>query len=420
MKMMLTFFVAACLVLVGMGFYATWMVDEPAARLKTAKIKRGDLSCTISATGTVKLEQVEVGAQVTGQIAEFGSDPADPSKPLDSGSRVHEKMVLATIDQTIFKAQVERAEAATKKIKAYLKQSEAKRDQTEQEWKRAEELQPLQAIAESDYDLARTDFSMASSGVALWEAAVQESEAALRIAETNFGYTIIKSPCDGVIIDRRVNVGQTVVASFNAPGLFLIAKDSQQMQVWASVDEDDIRYIRPEMPVQFTVNARLDQLFKGKVAQIRLAPTRHGDDLSYTVVVATDRCDTLMSEMTANLQFEIERLPNVLLIPNDVLQWPTLLPETATEMSLTDLAEACSEQGPENALASEEEPIRTIETLGKDSQKNRRLWVKHGDLVRLIDVQIGATNGLVTEITGDDVKEGMEVVWGELCMEGNR
>ena len=393
MKMMFTSFIVACLVLFGMGFYVTWMVVEPAACLQTAKIKRGDLSRTISATGKVKLEQVEVGAQVTGQIRAFGSDPDNSSKPLDCGSRVHEGMVLAEIDQTIFKAQVERAKAATLKTKANLMQAVAKREQTKQEWGRAEELQPLQAIAESDYDLARSDFSVASAGVASWEAALQESEAALRIAQTNFGYTVITSPCDGLIIDRRVNVGQTVVASFNAPGLFLIAKDSQQMQVWASVDEDNIRYIHPGLPVQFTVNARLEDLFKGKVSQIRLTPTRHQGDTFYTVVVATDHCNALMPEMTANLQFEIERHPNVLLIPNDVLQWPTLLPETTSEMSLMDLAEACSEQGSKNVLASEEKPLHTIETLGKDCQKNRRLWVKDGDLVRPIDVQIGATNG---------------------------
>lgn len=420
MKIILTSFFAAGLVLVGMWFYATWTAVEPAARLQTARIKRGDLSRTISAMGTVKLEQVEVGAQVTGQIATFGSDPADSSKPLDFGSRVHKGMVLAKIDQTIYKAHVERAEAATLKTKANLMQAAAKQDQTEQEWKRAEELQPLQAIAGSDYDVARTDFSMASANVALWKAAVQESEAALRIAKTNFGYTIIKSPCDGVIIDRRVSIGQTVVASFNAPGLFLIAKDSQQMQVWASVNEDDIRYIRPGLPVQFTVNARLEQLFKGKVTQIRLTPTRQGKNISYTVVVATEHCNVLLPEMTANLQFEIERHPNVLLIPNDVLQWPTLLPETTSEMSLAALAEACSEQVTENALASEKEPLRTIETLGTDRQKNRRLWIKVGDLVHPIDVQIGATNGSLTEITGDDVKEGMEVVWGEFCMKDDR
>ena len=129
--------------------------------------------------------------------------------------------------------------------KANLVQLKAHCDQTEQEWKRAKSLLPLKAIADTDYDLALSNFRMAESNVIAGEAAVRENEASLLIAKTNFDYTVIKSPSDGVIIDRRVNVGQTVVASFNAPGLFLIAKESRQVQVWAAVDEADIGYIRP-------------------------------------------------------------------------------------------------------------------------------------------------------------------------------
>ena len=147
--------------------------------------------------------------------------------------------------------------------KSNLSQLQARRDQCEHEWKRAQNLRPQKAIADADYDLALTGFRMAAASVAVGEAAVQEAEATLRIAKTNLAYTTIKSPSDGVIIDRRVNVGQTVVAAFNAPGLFLIAKDSRQMQVWASVGEADIGDIRPGQPARFTVNACMDQAFDG-------------------------------------------------------------------------------------------------------------------------------------------------------------
>ena len=341
---------AVALVLVCVGFYAPRTAVEPPPALRTATIKRGDLSRTLRAKGTVKLEEVEVGAQVTGMIAAFGCDPADPGKPLDCGAHVYDGMVLARIDPTIYQAQVDCAEASILKARANLLQARAKCDQAEHELKRAESLRPAKAIADSDYDLVMATFRMAAANVAVWEAAVQESEASLRIAKTNLAYTIIKSPCDGVIMDRRVNVGQTVVAAFNAPGLFLIAKDSRQMQVWASVDEAQIGLIHPGLPVQFTVSACLDKLFEGKVSQIRLNPTKRQDAITYTVVVAADHLGSMLPDMTANLQFVVERRPNVLLIPNDALQWPP--PQTTATIQTTASIDAFGQSADTNANAA--------------------------------------------------------------------
>ena len=131
---------------------------------------------------------------------------------------------------------------------------------------------PRKAIADTDFDATRTAFRMACGNVAVGEAAVREAEASLCIARTNLDYTVIKSPSDGVILDRRVNVGQTVVAAFNAPPLFLIAKDSPLMQVWAPVNEADIGEIRLGQPVNFTVTACREETFAGRVSQIRLNP----------------------------------------------------------------------------------------------------------------------------------------------------
>jgi HlyD family secretion protein len=414
MKTIIAVVVAAGLVLLGAGFYAAQTAVEPPANLRTAKIERGDLSRTIKAEGTVKLEQVEVGAQVTGMIAAFEADPDDPKKQLDCGSRVKKGMVLARIDPTIYQAQVDCAEAAVLKTKANLLQSQARRDQTEQEWKRAEKLRVLNAIADTDYDVAMTNFRMAAANVAVWNAAVQETEAALRISKTNLDYTIIRSPCDGVILDRRVNEGQTVVAAFNAPGLFLIAKDSRQMQVWASVDEADIGYIRPGLAVRFTVSACFDECFQGRVAQIRSSPTKRQNTIAYTVVVAADHFGRLLPDMTANLQFEIERHANVLLIPNDALRWPTPEnPEIQTTAGIDALAH-------DSAASEELARARTAARFKKELRVNRRLWVRDGSLLRPVEVQAGVSNGLMTEITGTGVREGMEIVWGELCMQDRR
>jgi HlyD family secretion protein len=254
------------------------------------------------------------------------------------------------------------------------------------------------------------------------EASIRESEASLLMAKTNLDYTVIRSPDDGVIIERRVAVGQTVtmVPGFNAPGLFLIVKDSRQVQVWASVHEADIAYIHPGAPVQFTVNACLDESFEGQVAQVRQSPTKQGDAVTYTVVVVAGNVGKLLPDMTANLQFVVDRRPNVLLISNDVLR---SLPQTrkADQIQTTAPPDVLGQPADADAKAETEVSLaRRAIRLWNERKANRRLWVKDGGLVRPVEVQLGASNGLMTEIMGNNVTEGMEVVWGEACMTQGR
>jgi HlyD family secretion protein len=391
--------VAAC--------YATRPSHESPASIATARVERGNMDRTISAKGTVKLEEVEVGAQVTGMIASFGRDPADPSKPLDCGAHVTRGMVLAQIDPTIYQSQVVYAEAALSAARSSLAQLQARCEQTEHSWKRAQILRKKLAIAETDYDSASTDFRMATANAATGEAAVHEAEAMLRIAKTNLDYTTIKSPSDGVVIDRRVNVGQTVVASFNAPGLFLIAKDSRQMQVWASINEDDIGDIRPGQPARFTVKACLDQVFNGRVAQIRMNPVRQNAAVTYTVVVAAENLGELLPDMTASLQFEVEHHPGVLLLPSAAIPSPSR-PELPAEPT----ASTAQASGATSFSLAKLTLARDAARHWKQQMAHRRLWVKDGREVRPIEVQVGSSNGAVTEIKGKDVREGMEVVLG--------
>ena len=147
---------------------------------------------------------------------------------------------------------------------------------------------------------------MAEASVATAAAAVAQSKALLKQAETKLGWTSIRSPVKGVIIDRRATVGQTVVGSLNAPSLFLIAKDLRRIQVWASVNEADIARIRENQAVRFTVDAYPNDSFQGKVAQIRLNATLTQNVVTYTVVVAVDNADQkLLPYMTANVRFEV-------------------------------------------------------------------------------------------------------------------
>jgi HlyD family secretion protein len=377
----------------GAVYYARHMAADPIAGFRMAAIKRGDLLSTISATGTVEPEEVvDVGAQVMGLILEFGPDPHDQAKLIDYGSVVEKGTVLAKIDPTPYEAALDQAEATLERSEADLLQLEAKYEQAEQEWKRATSLRLAKAIADTDYDTALATYKAAKANVAVGKATIRQNKAALRVAKTNLGYTTIKSPVRGVIIDRRVNIGQTVVASLNAPSLFLIAKDLRRMQVWASVNEADIGHIRVDMPVRFTVDAYPGQMFRGKVTQIRMNATMTQNVVTYTVVVTTDNSNgKLLPYLTANVQFEMDQRSDVLLAPNAALRW--------------------------KPQASQIDPVVSKTAISAEStntQDRGCLWVEaNGGFVRPLEVVVGASDGTMTEISGSGVKEGMQVIVGE-------
>ncbi len=377
----------------GAAFYAKQMAGDPVTSYQTVAIKRGDLLSTISATGTAEPEEVvDVGAQVMGLILEFGHDPHDPSKLIDYNSVVEKGAVLAKIDPTPYEAALEQAEATLAHDKANLGTLTAVRDQTKQEFKRAKELLPSKAISETDYDTEEANYKSAEANLEVGKAQVRVSAAAVRTAKTNLGYTTITSPVRGTILDRRVNIGQTVVASLNAPSLFLIAKDLRRMQVWASVNEADIGRIRVNMPARFTVDAYPGQTFRGKVSQIRMNATMTQNVVTYTVVVTTDNSNgKLMPYLTANVQFEVDQRSNVLLAPNAALRWKPQASQIDPAISKT---------------------VSTNESTSAEGRGCR--WVESDPgLVRPVEVAIGASDGTMTEISGIGVREGMQVVAGE-------
>ena len=218
---------------------------------------------------------------------------------MDYGSVVEEGTVLARIDDSLYQAdaaqaqaQVQSARASLLRAKADLEQMKAKLLQADRDWKRAKQIGPSEALAQASYDAYEAAYETAKANVAVGEAAilqakagVDHSEAALRRAQRNLGYCTIKSPVKGVIIDRRVNIGQTVVASLNAPSLFLIAKDLTRMQVWVAVNEADIGKIHPGQPVTFTVDAFPGETFQGEVGKVRLNASMTQNVVTYTVEI---------------------------------------------------------------------------------------------------------------------------------------
>jgi HlyD family secretion protein len=248
----------------------------------------------------------------------------------------------------------------------------------------------------------------AQANVLKAKANLAAAKASLANAQVNLGYCVIKSPVKGVIVDRRVNIGQTVVSSLNAPSLFLLAKDLKRLQVWASVNEADIGNVHSDQEVSFTVDAYPGQVFRGIVApdQPRLNASMTQNVVTYTVVVNTDNPDgKLLPYLTTNLQFEVSKHSNVLLVPNSALRWKPSPPQVVPEAR----GEYISRQR-RNKTPPGEKPPPNIENEPHD---RGYLWVEDGGFVRPVKVQIGLSDGLQTEIIGGDIREGTAVVIGE-------
>ncbi len=381
---------------------------------RTVPVKRGDLAATISATGTVEPEEViDVGAQVAGKIVAFGTD--ENGKPVDYGSVVKKGMVLARIDDSLYaadvasaKAQLAQNKAGVKYAEANLGQLKAKLYQAKRDWARAQKLGPSDALSQADYDAALSGYETAQANVEVGKAAivqakdaVRQAEALLQRAQQNLDYCTIVSPVQGVIIDRRVNIGQTVVSSLNAPSLFLIAKDLKKIQVWVSVNEADIGHIHPGQPVTFTVDAYPGEVFKGEVNKVRLNATMTQNVVTYTVEVNTDNASgKLLPYLTANVKFIVGERQHVLMVPNAALRWQ---PEPQQIVQQFRKAAIQTGKGGKPANAGKKKtPIR------------RAIWIPEGDQVRPIYVTRGLTDGSLTEVSSPELKEGMPVVVGEV------
>lgn len=393
----------------GWRAYSAKQAGPAVEEYRTATVTRGDLVVNISATGTLQPEKViDVGAQVAGLIVSFGTDL--DGKPIDYGSRVEEGMVLATIDDTVYaadaaqaEAQVQSATAGIARAEADVAQAKARFAQAERDWNRAREIGPSDALSRAAYEKYQADFETAGAAVAVAEATVLQARASLaqaqaqqRKAQRNLAYCTIKSPVRGVIIDRRVNIGQTVVASLNAPSLFLLAKDLTRMQVWAQVNEADIGRIRAGQKTTMTVDAFPGVSFPGTVGKVRLNASMSQNVVTYTVEINTDNPDgRLLPYLTANLQFEINRVADTLQVPSAALRWKPTPAQVAPGVGLPEtLGGPSARPGPPGAGGG------------------RTLWVREGTKVRPLPVTAGETDGLQTAVSGEGLTEGLEIVLG--------
>jgi len=271
--------ILAVVVVVGGLFLALGLNRDTQAQHFTAKVERGDIHDVVEATGTINsVITVQVGSQVSGSITKLNAD---------FNSRVHKGEVVALIDPALFKgallqasADLKNSEANLAAARANLEKAKAALVQTKADYDRAVGLtkdgvmskQQLD-LAKSNYDAANASVDASAANITQAEAQISLKEAAVSVAQTNLDYTVIRSPIDGTVVARNVDVGQTVAASLQAPTIFTIAQDLTKMWVYAKTDESDVDNIRVGKTVTFKVDALPKQTFQGVVSQIRMNPT---------------------------------------------------------------------------------------------------------------------------------------------------
>ncbi len=298
----------------GAVYYYRADVGAAPPQLVVAQVSRGTIVSTVDATGTLQtVDTVEVGTQVSGTIATLG---------VDFNDTVKRGQVVATLDQAIFLSQIQQAEAQVFRLRAEHERARVQVLDAETKLKRAHRLADEQLIPTTDLETAEVNTELAKASLKAAEAQLTQAEGALAQTKVNLSYTVIRSPVDGIILNRNVDVGQTVAAGLQAPTLFVIARSLDTLELAASVAESDVGLVRQGQPVSFTVDAYPRETFMGTVRQVRLQPTVQQNVVSYTTIIdVPNPGGGLKPGMTATLAIEVERADEVLKVPAAALRF---------------------------------------------------------------------------------------------------
>jgi HlyD family secretion protein len=341
---------------------------EPAPQYITQTADRGDIRATVSATGTVNaVTTVLVGTQVSGTIKALF---------VDYNSTVRQGQLLAQIDPASFEAQVAQAAANLSLARANLEKSKVALRDTVSTFERNKILFGKDFISRYDLDTSETAYLSALAQIKASEAQVEQTRAALNLAQTNLRYTRIISPVNGTVISRSVDVGQTVAASFQTPTLFTIAQDLTKMQIVANIDEADIGRLRVGQPVTFTVDAYPDLTFRGNVSEIRNSPITVQNVVTYDVIVKVDNADLkLKPGMTANVSIVIDDKKGILRVPNAALR-----------VKIQDKSSSAP------------------------APKGPGVWVLENNKPKRIPLSVGISDNRFTEVVSGKISEGAAII----------
>ena len=381
---------AAAVVAIATGaFFILGSRRKAEPKYRTAAAERGDVTQTVSATGTLSaVTTVKVGSVVSGNVAALH---ADFNKQVKKGD------LLVELDPVPFQARIAQTQAALEKARVDVRNAEIG-------LRRQKALSAEGLASQADLDQAQANFDSAT-------ASRNQAQATLEQAQTDLRNSRIEAPIDGVVVDRQYDVGQSVAASFTAPTIFTIAQDLTKMQVLADVSESDIGMMKVGQPVRFTVDAYPEQNFRGTIAQIRLNATVNQNVVTYPVIIDVPNPDLeLRPAMTANVTIDVAVVKDVLRVPNAALRWRPEEKEGAAPASAEErAARTGSGRGPAAAAR------QFGQTSGGRSGGGQTVYTLPGGEVgdpRPVQVRTGITDGRYTQITGGELKGGEKVVVG--------
>jgi HlyD family secretion protein len=349
--------------------------SDAALAVSTDTVTRGPVVNKISATGTLEaVTTVQVGSQVSGSIESLYAD---------FNSIVKKGQVLARLEQSLFRAAIEQAQANLDRAQADHERVRVMLADAEAKLARAQQLAERQLIPANDLADAEVAKATAEAQVRSSAASVTQARAALQQAQVNLSKTVITSPIDGIVISRNVDVGQTVAASLSAPTLFVLAADLTQMQLNANIDESDLGDIETAQSVTFTVDAYPGETFTGVVKQVRLNPGVVSNVVTYAAIInAPNPQLKLKPGMTATLDVEVARRDDVLRVPAGAIRFrPTA------------------------------EQLEAMNAIAVDNPKRQSVvWVDHDGAITGVPVRTGLTDGVWTELIEPPFGEGTKVV----------
>ncbi len=410
-----TLLFSAILIGLGTAIYfptASFLRERNKPTYRFEEVVDGELTLYVNATGKVEpVLRVTIGAVVSGPIAELY---------VDFNDKIEKGQLLARIDPRLFESVVLRDQAMLETRRAEVQRAEARLQQAVNSERRAEMLVTKRANIISDTEVDEMRFSRlaAAADLSVAETAVQQAQANLDNSKANLEYTKIRAPVDGVVIDRKIDEGQTLAAQFQAPELFVVAPQMEEkMHIYASVDEADIGLIRAaqkqSQPVKFTVDAYPGQVFEeGHIREVRLSSSEEQNVVTYPVIVETPNTEMqLLPGMTANLSFQIEHLTEAIKVPNSALRFyppnrKAVHPDDRAILDGVSLAKEDSLRNAGSQSASERAQLSR-------SRLSRHVWVYDGEFLRARSVEVGISDSRHTELIAGDIRVGDQLVVGE-------
>jgi HlyD family secretion protein len=400
------------LLLAGSGYgYWRWGSSSEESPYVTMPVQRGNIAQVVSSTGTLQaVVTVQVGSQVSGTIDKLF---------VDFNTKVKSGQVVAQLNQDKFKAAVDQARANLLAAESNLAKAKVTVADTQRTLERSRELRKRDIMAQSEFDAAQTAYDAAVAQVEVNKAQVAQAQAGLNQATVDLNNTVIRSPVDGIVISRNVDVGQTVAASLQAPTLFTIANDLAKMEVHTNVDEADVGNVSEGQEVTFTVDAFPARRFRGRVYQVRNSPIVVQNVVTYDAVVRIDNKELLLKPgMTANVQFLVNRKQDVLTVPNIALRFrPPDQRNEAQELLRQEQSRAAKAVG---ARRTSRSSAGGGDGAGGRGGRRLTIYLLKGTTMQPVEIQLGITDGSRTEVREGEIEENDLVIVGLSSSAGTR